>query len=132
VTFDWQSGALADGARCYRDGKFWLAHEHWESVWLQLQEPEKTFLQSLIQIAAAFHHLQTGNTRGAISLLKRALRRMEPYPSPFGGIDLTLLRSEAAAWLHALDSGAQPRPECSPQIFPVLHDPGETTRATRS
>jgi uncharacterized protein len=132
VPFDWNSGALAEGVRCYRNEQFWLAHEHWESVWLRLQQPEKTFLQSLIQITAAFHHLQTGNTRGAISLLRRALHRLEPYPTPFRGIDLAQLRKKAGEWLLALESGTEPRPKSFPQIFPMLHDPDGTTRATRS
>jgi len=116
VIFDWNRGALAEGLGCYRAEQFWLAHEHWESVWLQLAEPEKTFLQSLIQISAAFHHLQTGNTRGAVSLLRRALRRLEPYPALFQGIDLKQLRNEAGAWLAALESGVAAHPTAFPQI----------------
>jgi uncharacterized protein len=115
VTLVWQSGALFEGALCYRNQQFWLAHEHWESVWLRLEEPEKTFLQSLIQITAAFHHLQTENTRGAISLLRRALRQLEPYPALFGGIDLARLRNQTSEWLQALES-ASPRPANFPQI----------------
>jgi uncharacterized protein len=118
VLLDWKSGALAEGIRCYRNREFWLAHEHWESVWLQLQEPEKTFLQALIQTTAAFHHLQTGNTRGTVSLLRRALRRLEPYPRLFEGVDLTRLRHEAGAWLVALEGGLAPLPTNFPQIFP--------------
>jgi uncharacterized protein len=117
MCLDWQTGPLAEGVRCYRTEQFWHAHEHWESVWLHLEEPEKTFLQSLIQISAAFHHLQTGNTRGAVSLLRRALSRLEPYPEAFGGIDLKQLRSEAGDWLRTLESGAIARPQNFPQIF---------------
>jgi uncharacterized protein len=117
VAFDWESGALAQGVRCYRSGEFWQAHEHWESVWLGLHEPEKTFLQALIQISAAFHHLQKKNTRGTISLLNRAMRRLEPYPAIFGGVDLILLRKEAGEWLQALEGGTESRPETFPQIW---------------
>ena len=119
MSFDWKSGELAEGVRCYRSQKFWQAHEHWESVWLQLQEPEKTFLQALIQISAAFHHLQTGNTRGAVSLLQRALRRLEPYPANFGGVDLEELRKEAGEWLVALESEKDSRPVSFPHIWPI-------------
>ena len=54
---DWTQGNLFAGLRCFHSGAFFEAHEHWESVWLAAQEPEKTFLQGLIQIAAAFYHL---------------------------------------------------------------------------
>jgi uncharacterized protein len=118
VSLDWKSGALAEGVRCYRNCEFWQAHEHWEGVWLRLEQPEKTFLQSLIQVSAAFHHFQTGNLRGAISLLRRALKRLEPYPASFGGVDLAQLRREAGAWLMALESETTPRPAHFPQIIP--------------
>lgn len=118
MSFDWSCGALAEGLRCYRSEKFWLAHEHWESVWLESSEPQKTCLQSLIQISAAFHHLQTGNTRGAISLLRRALTRLEPYPESFEGVDLKRLREEAGAWLAALEDGGALRPAVFPRLEP--------------
>jgi uncharacterized protein len=117
VSLDWKSGALAEGVRCYRNEEFWNAHEHWESVWLRLDEPEKTFLQTLIQVSAAFHHLQKGNTRGTVSLLRRALRRLEPYPAWFGGVDLARVREEAGAWLEVLESGTGSRPESFPGIW---------------
>jgi uncharacterized protein len=100
---DWTTGELAEGLRCYRGGQFFLAHEHWESVWLQSREPEKAFLQSLIQTAAAFHHLQKQNDIGAASLLRNALRKLDPLPSSFGGIAIAPLRDEIRAWLQALD-----------------------------
>jgi uncharacterized protein len=118
VPFDWKSGALAEGLRCYRSRQFWLAHEHWESVWLRLEEPQKSFLQALIQTTAAFHHLQAGNIRGAVSLLRRALLRLEPYPASFEAIDLAQLRREAGAWLQALESGTGAQPAAYPQLRP--------------
>ena len=116
MSLDWQSGALAEGLRCYCNAEFWNAHEHWESVWLRLKEPEKSFLQALIQTTAAFHHVQTGNMRGAVSLLSKALRRFESCPPTFGGIDLAQLREEASAWHLALKTATAVRPTSFPQI----------------
>ncbi len=116
MSLDWKSGALAEGLRCYSTQEFWNAHEHWESVWLRLEEPEKSFLQALIQTTAAFHHVQTGNVRGAVSLLAKALRRFESCPQAFGGIDLAQLREEANAWHLALTSGAESPPATFPRI----------------
>ena len=70
MSLDWTSGPLAEGLRCYRNSEIFLAHEHWEGVWLNLREPEKSFLQALIQTAAAFHHLNAGNAVGSASLLR--------------------------------------------------------------
>ncbi len=111
MSFDWSGGGLAEGLKCYRSGEYFLAHEHWEGVWLTREEPEKTFLQALIQIAAAFHHLRRENRVGAASLLRSALRKLAPYASDFGGIAVDSLRETSTAWLAALDAG-----EKSPQL----------------
>jgi predicted metal-dependent hydrolase len=102
---NWSDGALAEGLRCYRAEEFFMAHEHWEGVWLASEEPEKTFLQALIQTAAAFHHLQRGNRVGAASLLRAAVRRLEPYADFFGGVRVDSLREEIEAWVRMLDEG---------------------------
>lgn len=93
-----------------------MAHEHWESVWLTLEEPEKSFLQALIQVTAAFHHLDSGNRAGAASLLGRALRRLERCLSHFGGIEVESLRAEISEWVRAIERGAPLTTEAPPRI----------------
>jgi predicted metal-dependent hydrolase len=105
MSWDWSTGELAAGLDCYRRGQFFEAHEHWELVWLKCDEPDKTFLQSLIQVSAAFHHLGRGNPVGARSMLTRALARLERYPDRFGGVNLAELRQSLRTWLQALDEG---------------------------
>jgi hypothetical protein len=119
VALDWQCGELADGLLCYRSAQFFLAHEHWESVWLRLEEPEKSFLQALIQTTAAFHHFQSGNLVGAVSLLRRALRRLQLSPPSFGGIAVTLLHRDIHQWLQVLESDVPSVPPPFPQICPI-------------
>jgi hypothetical protein len=104
MPLDWSSGALAEGLRCYQAGEFFLAHEHWESTWLKCEQPDKTFLQALIQVTAAFYHLQRKNSAGTSSLLQAALRRLDPYPASYGGIDVASLRESIRAWLQALET----------------------------
>ena len=118
MSFDWKRGALAEGLFCYRREAFFDAHEHWESVWLGLEEPEKSFLQALIQMTAAFHHLKNGNSAGAVSLLRRTRRRIETCPPSFGGIAVDSICSEVGDWLRALESGSS-QPGAFPQIIPM-------------
>jgi uncharacterized protein len=113
MKFDWTEGALAEGLRLYDAGEFFAAHEAWESVWLLAREPEKTFLQGLIQVTAAFHHLQRDNLLGTARLLRAALGRLERFPAYFGGISVDLLRSDIRTWLQVLDTAA-PAPQASP------------------
>lgn len=119
MPFDWNCGALAQGLICYRKAEFFVAHEHWESVWLTLEEPDKSFLQALIQLTAAFHHLQAGNSAGAVSLLRRALRRLELCPVCFGGIAVTPLCTEISEWLQVIETGGSSIPIGFPQICPI-------------
>lgn len=109
MELDWTDGPLAHGLACYRAGEFFEAHEHWELVWLELREPEKSFLQALIQVSAAFHHCGKGNLFGTVSLLKRALLRLERCDAVFGGIDVEALREEIRSGLRALVSGVPPQ-----------------------
>src|ERR1035441_8887996 len=95
MELDWPHGALAEGLRHYAAGEFFAAHEAWESAWLSAPEPEKTFLQGVIQVAAAFEHQRRNNSLGIARLLAAALRRLDPLPSAFGGLDLNLLRDRS-------------------------------------
>jgi uncharacterized protein len=116
MKLNWTDTGLAEGLRCYRVREFFAAHEHWETVWLATEEPEKTFLQALIQVAAAFHHLRRCNPQGTMSLLRRALERLDHYPASFGGVCLTSLRGEIREWLRALETGGTTADLAFPKI----------------
>jgi predicted metal-dependent hydrolase len=117
---DWSCGELAEGLRCYCAEDFFEAHEHWESVWLQLRDSEKKFLQGVIQLTVAFHHYTKKNHRGALSLLKRALSRFEALPtSNFGGIDLQALCTDIRKWIHSFETDTEIFPNEFPKIRPT-------------
>ena len=107
MSLDWTQRDLREGLRCFSSGAFFEAHEHWESVWLAAQEPEKTFLQGLIQVAASFHHFRRGNLAGTVSLLRSALRRLDAYPEAFAGVAVAPLRTSICLWLAALETTTQ-------------------------
>jgi len=118
VKLDWTEGALAEGLRLYEAGEFFTAHEAWESVWLGSPEPEKTFLQGLIQVTAAFHHLQRDNRLGTVLLLQAALRRLNRCPPFFGGIAVSLLCDDVCECLKKLEAGEMASRLVSPRIRP--------------
>ena len=119
MKFDWSEGALAEGLRLYQAGEFFTAHEAWETVWLASPEPEKTFLQGLIQVTAAFHHLDRDNRLGTVLLLQAALRRLDLYPSSFGGIAVASLCEEIREQLRMLEAGEPSSQLTSPQLQPT-------------
>lgn len=111
MNLDWTSGPLAEGLRLYNSGEYFEAHEAWETVWLAASEPQRTFLQALIQITAAFEHLKRNDNRlGASGLLSAALRRLGPYERNFGNIDVDLLRADIRDRLDSLASDKIPPP----------------------
>jgi hypothetical protein len=122
MPLDWTQGNLRDGMRCFAGGEFFEAHEHWELVWLAATEPEKTFLQALIQVSASFHHFQQSNMVGTVSLLRRGLRRLERYPEEFGGIAVAPLREAIREWIKALEADPQNSPPPFPSIAMVKAD----------
>jgi uncharacterized protein len=85
--------ALAEGVALFNEQRFWHAHEAWETLWLKATGDEKQFLQGLIQLAAAYHHVQRGTYRGGVRLFDAALRRLAPFPPGHDGIG----RAEAVA-----------------------------------
>jgi len=125
MKFDWTQGTLAEGLRLYESDEFFAAHEAWESVWLGSQEPVKTFLQGLIQVTAAFYHLQRNNPLGAMLLLQAALRRLERYPASFGGISVSLLCHDIRERLQVLETGEPEAQLVAARIRPCQGAGGE-------
>ncbi len=104
---------------------FFEAHEVWEEVWLASAEPEKRFLQGIIQIAAAFHHYQRGNLLGTRSLLEAGLGRLRDFPGDQGGISLDLLCVAAGEWAAALRGGRDPGRAQLPKVQMATGAPKE-------
>ncbi len=123
MALDWNEGELAEGLACYRNSRFFDAHEHWESVWFSALPPEKSFLQALIQLTVALHHLRAGNPAGARSLLRRSLRRLEACPACFAGIDVEPLRTQIEDWFRMLNGTVPAAPLEYPQISPIDSQP---------
>jgi uncharacterized protein len=118
MTLDWSHGALADGLRRYNAAEFFAAHEDWESIWLHAPQPQKTFLQALIQVTVALHHMQRGNPLGATRLLTAALHKLEAYAPDYGNIAIPLLRDDIATCLHLLATNPATTELAPPRIQP--------------
>ena len=79
--------AIEEGVALFNTHKFWEAHEAWEKIWLASSGDEKLFLQGLIQLAAAYHHLQRGTYRGGIRLFAAAFAKLEAFPESYAEIE---------------------------------------------
>jgi len=117
MSWNWRQGGLAEGLRRYESGEFFLAHEDWESVWLGLRDPGKSFLQAIIQVSVAMHHLHTGNRIGALSLMRRAKNRIDLYSGEFCGVRVDALRQDLAACTQEIEQGLPPIAVRPPRIL---------------
>ncbi|MFZ3331003.1 MAG: DUF309 domain-containing protein [Candidatus Acidiferrales bacterium] len=97
--------------------RFFEAHEVWEEIWLTEDEPERTFLQGLIQIAAAFHHYRRGNPEGAESLLAAGIVKITRYPDDHRGLAIEDLRAAAKWWARRLGRSKNPSDDEIPVIL---------------
>jgi predicted metal-dependent hydrolase len=94
-----------DGLAHFNAKKFFEAHEFWEEIWLVESEPEKTFLQGLIQVTAAFHHRQRGNPEGVELLLAAGIVKLLRFPADHHGLAIGELRENAKRWARAMGRG---------------------------
>jgi len=61
------------GIKDFNAGRFWHAHDAWEQGWVQLPEPWKTYVQSLIQVAAVQVLHEKGRPEAARNQARSAL-----------------------------------------------------------
>lgn len=119
MILDWTHGPLAQGLHDYNAARFFEAHEAWESVWLLAPQPEKLFLQALIQITVALHHFSRNNRLGTTRLLHAALQKLEPYPPTFATLDVSLLRDDIRVCLEILAGSTPSAKLAPPRIHPL-------------
>ena len=107
--------AFSRGMRQFNSSEFWHAHESWEVIWLSAPEPDRTFLQGIIQVAAAFYHHQKENREGMRSLMRRGLAKLEGFPGGYHEVRLEELRCALREWLAA-DSRGDALPRAYPRL----------------
>jgi uncharacterized protein len=106
------------GVEYLNAGRFFPAHEAWETCWKQAKETkEAEFFKGLSQLGAGYTHLLRGNLHGAFTLLRRGAGRILRYESPHRGVDVKTLGDAALAQADAIEAaergGGQP-PEVQP------------------
>jgi predicted metal-dependent hydrolase len=105
-----ESAAFEKGVAQFNAGHYFECHDTLEDMWTGIRGPSRDFFQALIQVSVAFYHLTNGNLAGADSMLRRALKRFEPYPGRYFGFDLAAHRALLGAWLERIANGALDEP----------------------
>lgn len=91
---------------CFNQGAYFECHDRLEDLWLRNRSPLRPFFQGLIQLAAAFHHVDQGRYTGAVGLFKAAGERLGPFAPVTLGLDVApLLLAIAGCRRHAESLG---------------------------
>ncbi len=92
------------GIDLFNHGFYWEAHEAWEGLWVACgrRGPTATYLQALINLAAAGFKARWGSARGmmanaetAVRLFKSAASQLGPHSSHYMGLDVHALTDYA-------------------------------------
>jgi hypothetical protein len=108
--------ALAEAERLLAAGLPFPAHDVLEAAWKAAPAEESALWRGLAQLAVGLTHVQRGNARGAVTLLRRGAGNVAAYAAaPPHGVPADALArwaGDLAATLEArgLDAPAPPRP----------------------
>jgi hypothetical protein len=108
---------LEKGIAQFNSHDFWHAHESWEELWLAAEGERREFLQGLIQLAAAYHHVSRGTSPGgAVRLFEAALRRLAPFPEGFERVIRTTACATASLHRERIVNGERIEPDEYPKL----------------
>jgi uncharacterized protein len=80
--------AIKHAVQLFNDEKYWGAHEALESVWRSTSGNEKSILNGIILVAAAFVHDEKDEQGICLSILVRAMKKMDHASGLYHGIDI--------------------------------------------
>lgn len=88
--------SLDEAQRLLDAGYPFHAHEVLEGAWKAAEGPDRGMWKGLAQLAVGLTHLQRGNTKGAVALLRRGAEGIaERSADPPHGLDLAGLAAQA-------------------------------------
>jgi uncharacterized protein len=82
--------------KLFNEEKYWITHEVLEGVWKKAYGDEKDLLNGLILVAAAFVHYQKNEKDIALSIMRRALKKLVAANEKYFGIDVVSIKSQVS------------------------------------
>jgi uncharacterized protein len=80
--------AIERAVELFNDEKYWGAHEALEGVWKGASGDEKSILNGIILVAAAFVHDEKNEPEICLSILQRARKKLENISGTYCKIDV--------------------------------------------
>jgi uncharacterized protein len=108
------------GTTHFNEGRFFQAHEAWETAWKQGRgTPDEEFFKGLSQLGAGYVHYRRGNPHGARTLIRRGTGRIGPYGPEHLGVEVRRVVAEAERHAEAIEA-AERAGEGMPDLVPPL------------
>jgi predicted metal-dependent hydrolase len=106
-------GSYQHGLELARGGRYFDAHEAFETAWRACADPERDFFQGLVHVVVSAYQRGRGRPVATERQRLKALRRLEAYEPEHRGIDVTALRAaldraEPDPRQYLVDRRAQP------------------------
>jgi uncharacterized protein len=108
------------GTGHFNEGRFFQAHEAWETAWKQGRgTPDEEFFKGLSQLGAGYVHYRRGNPHGARTLIRRGTGRIGRYGPEHLGMEVQRVVAEAERHAEAIEA-AERAGEGMPELVPPL------------
>jgi predicted metal-dependent hydrolase len=111
--------AVGLAQRLIDDGRPFHAHEVLEATWKSAPAGERALWKGLAQIAVGLTHARRGNSRGAVTLLRRGAAAVAGYEGRPGlaGLDLAAVTDGAAVLAGRIaDHGLEAVPQADIRV----------------
>lgn len=117
------------GVDQFNQRQFYACHDTLEALWIEANEPERTFYQGILQVAVGLYHLSNRNWRGAVILMGEGLHRLRDYPEDFAGLNVDRFLDESAFLLRGIQTAGEIQVE---SVAQWLFDSVQTDAIDRS
>ncbi len=86
--------AYAEGLALARAGRYFEAHEAFETAWRAADDEERDFFQGLVHVVVAWYQDGRDNRTGCERQLAKARRRLAPYAPAHRGLDVAAVLAQ--------------------------------------
>lgn len=93
--------AVALARQLFNNEKYWKTHEVLEAVWKNTVGSERDLLNGIILVAAALVHYQKGELAICISIMKRALVKLDKSYDKYYEVDMDSLKKKVTDMVNS-------------------------------
>jgi predicted metal-dependent hydrolase len=115
------AGAI-HGLEEFNAAKYFEQHETLELVWRAELRPIRDLYRGILQIGVACLQIERGNARGALKMIDRATRWLQPFRPKCQGVEVDRLLADAVRLRSELERlGSKPLDKLDRSLFPKVH-----------